>query len=690
MLKSLAFQVTFSTGVSIDRLLTPEQKGSTLITGKNEAGKSLNLEMFAYTLFGSDALRGKLVDYKKLKASSTFEIKGTEYEVFRGKRDAKLLKGTEILAEGVTPVNNRIKEILGFGLDVFKISNWCAQGDIQKLANMMPTERKQMIDEVSGLTQIDSVISWVKDHTKQLRASANAKAEVLVKPVEPTKPEGIASKPDLLSQMAELNRLNTQRAELKVKVNHKPLEPVKPPEAFAQALPEAPKESLAPPLPTEPSFDESKSYGWDEISARNCQAFALAMPAWLVRKLKVEAEIDVLQDNPVESLGIFSWGLLDKMVVEHQTFNEQTSLKAEREALEAKGEVECPKCHHSHYIAGELLKAYPTTFDLVVPKLTLNEISDQRAFLRWEEKLKKAKEASAVVKAEQPMPEEDFENYRNYQREQTIFQHAMDSFKDSMSKHVAHVAKLKAKDLQAALLWDESVASINRANASRKETFDNLVIKYNEACEQHDHDLVEYQKVLASLEAMESYTETNEKFLKAQEGIDTWTHYNFSLSRYNRDLVDYKTGYAEYEKLADLQSQYEQAGKALAEVKLRVKGYLVPSLSKVSSQLLSEMTGGERCSIKISEDFEIVVDGQRLQTLSGSGKDIANLAIRIALGQVLTHKVMPIMMFDEIDAAMDDTRASFTWDCIQKVTDRIGQVLLVSHKDLHAQSTIEI
>jgi DNA repair exonuclease SbcCD ATPase subunit len=147
---------------------------------------------------------------------------------------------------------------------------------------------------------------------------------------------------------------------------------------------------------------------------------------------------------------------------------------------------------------------------------------------------------------------------------------------------------------------------------------------------------------------------------------------------------------ARYKELCVQREQYELAGKALKEVKSRVKGYLVPSLSKVASHLLNQMTGGERSVVEISEDFEIVVDGQSLRTLSGSGKDITNLAIRIALGQVLTHKVFPLMMFDEIDAAMDDTRAQYTWDCIQKITPLIGQVLLVSHKDLNSTHRISV
>ena len=70
MMKSLSYSVTFSNGRTIARELAPSTSGTTLINGKNEAGKSLNLEMFAYALFGSDALRGASSDYKRIKVSA--------------------------------------------------------------------------------------------------------------------------------------------------------------------------------------------------------------------------------------------------------------------------------------------------------------------------------------------------------------------------------------------------------------------------------------------------------------------------------------------------------------------------------------------------------------------------------------------------------------------------------------------
>jgi len=88
--------------------------------------------------------------------------------------------------------------------------------------------------------------------------------------------------------------------------------------------------------------------------------------------------------------------------------------------------------------------------------------------------------------------------------------------------------------------------------------------------------------------------------------------------------------------------------------------------------LIAQMTANQRTNVAIDEDFDILVDGQPLNTLSGSGKAVANLAIRIGLGQVLTNKVFSVLMGDEVDASMDDDRAGYTAECLERLTKSIG------------------
>ena len=117
---------------------------------------------------------------------------------------------------------------------------------------------------------------------------------------------------------------------------------------------------------------------------------------------------------------------------------------------------------------------------------------------------------------------------------------------------------------------------------------------------------------------------------------------------------------------------------------------MLPSLNSVSSQLLFEMTGGELSEVKLDEDFEILVDSKPIAAMSGSEQAVANLAIRLGLGQILTNRVFSVFMGDELDASMDDDRAAYLMECLRRLRGSISQILLVTHKQFEADNTISL
>jgi DNA repair exonuclease SbcCD ATPase subunit len=92
------------------------------------------------------------------------------------------------------------------------------------------------------------------------------------------------------------------------------------------------------------------------------------------------------------------------------------------------------------------------------------------------------------------------------------------------------------------------------------------------------------------------------------------------------------------------------------------------------------MTGGQRSLIEVDQEFDVTVDGQAFSTLSGFGKAVANLALRLGLGQVLTNNVLSVFVGDEIDASMDEDRAENLHNCIQCLAGKISQIIHISHK----------
>jgi DNA repair exonuclease SbcCD ATPase subunit len=294
-----------------------------------------------------------------------------------------------------------------------------------------------------------------------------------------------------------------------------------------------------------------------------------------------------------------------------------------------KGINKCPKCGHEWHIAVEALKEFEGIEEIEKPNF------DEAKLRQWKSDFERAQQRGEIEKELNALfiPEDrssDYQIRRDYERDFL-------KYKKDESEYNEYVTEREDKRNRLAEL------------ATVEE---------------------EYKAVNLSLVSARTYEQALNTFEGLKEAYDK-----------NLGIVNEKKELAE---------QYQKAKQALQKLRLRVKGYLMPSLNSVSSNLLLEMTNGVRNQIVIDEKFNIKVDGQPLQTLSGSGKAVANLAIRIGLGQVLTNKVFSIFMADEIDASMDNERAEYTAQCMHRLSDNISQIFLVSHKRPEADHYIDL
>jgi len=221
---------------------------------------------------------------------------------------------------------------------------------------------------------------------------------------------------------------------------------------------------------------------------------------------------------------------------------------------------------------------------------------------------------------------------------------------------------------------------------------------------QYEANLVTYEREVASYAAWMAERAEKELRLQVFATVDTElqaahaalaeaTAYEKAVERYDVDKAGFDATVARADAAQSKAEAYKTAVAALRELKLTIKSYLVPSLNKVASLLVRQMTEGqvqELTDIQVDEEFNIAVDGQPIDTLNGSGKTVANLAIRIALGQILTNKVFSVLMCDEVDAACDDERAAAIATCLRALTKTIKQVFIVSHKNIEADHYLRL
>ena len=643
MLKRLKYSVTFaSTGRTLENDIAFEP-GLTAIGGPNESGKSTVLEMIRFALFGTAALRGSIEDFAKYSVSLEFQIRGADWRVERAPGKAFLYQDDTIVVTGVTPTNNRIVELFGYGLNVFDIANNCNQGDVEALTRMKPADRKKMVDQVIGFAIIDKVTDYVTENAAEIRGEFKA-----IHPVEPVKPEGDFESSEIIrTKIEELQPLARELSEIRGWLSSTRQAP-----AMPQAVAECSKTEV----------DE-----YDRQRALHAQLAGLPLVVLPVEQLDAmeKAWADYVEyhefkqqhgDRPEQSQAEVE--RLRNLVQAQKRWNERVKLEKAIAGHRAKG-VQCPDCgssfplEHAHVRELEKqLEGYSDAADGEKTEFTedqLNRLSVRAG--AWAGR-------RATVPAKPVLTPRDID----LQRQALALAHIR-----------AELKPLSADPTPRYRAW----------------------LSYVDQKARYDADLVVFAAYSAEKEArilrMRAIEIVEPQLRDLNRQMTQAIEFEGRVAAYDEAVVRFEHDTIRKEAAAERLTQYENAGKGLKLLRSRIKMHLVPSLNAVASHLISEMTGGQRTSIIIDESFTtILVDGQDIATLSGSGKVVANLAIRIGLGQVLTNKVFSVFMGDEIDASMDQDRAGYTAECLNALTGGIKQIVLVSHKQLSAQRHIMI
>ena len=641
MLKRIKFAVTFPTGKALARDIEfPD--GTVAITGKNGTGKSLILEMVTYALWGMEATRGSADDYKRCEVALDFQVKAEDYRIERTAKGAVLsTKDVETGAwkpfvSGTKAVNTKAVELFGYALPVFQVSNLIGQGQIEALGTMRPAERKKLVDNVIGLDAIDTVAEWTNVEALAAKREADAVTETLREPEVPVLPEGYQPSDGLKLLIEQLIKVKTERDEINGWMAHPVPEPCRPTTTVEQTA-----EVLKPLV--------------DDFQAKSAELTTLKNQFALIPEAeRTLAEIETLQAQ----LNIHNaWAEYDAKVAKLParptvitTRDEIASLRAAWATYEAfKGHmVTCPSCEHEFAPAASQ-----------EPAIDHRTIDTQESLiLAWE----RAPEPPAVSRLTvAPIwTQKNLDQYR-------------------IAAEKAKDRKALEKQIKAFKLPADPTADYHTRVKFEADLagYDRLKLRYDQWLLAKSDKMVR----LAEIGDVDGHLKTY------QEQYTAATIYERILRNYETALYAYQEAVEKVKLTQRRSDQYKLAVVALKTLKTRIKSFLVPSLSRVATNLIQQMTEGQHQELKavnISEDFDITVDGQSLETLNGSGKTVANLALRLGLGQILTNRVFSVLMADEVDAACDDERAAAIAGCLRNLTKTIKQVVIVSHKPIEA------
>jgi DNA repair exonuclease SbcCD ATPase subunit len=623
MINDLRYAVSFPTnGVQLRGELS-FQPGSTAISGANGTGKSFVAEMIRYGLFGAKARRGPTSDYKSLDMSLMFEVNGSTYFVVRAKKE-QLESDGEILAVGADAVNKKIIEILGFDLEVFDVVCAANQKESERLTRLTPAKRKELIDNVVGLTTQEQAEKACRDEAKGLAREAEALTRALVPPVEPVKPDLYEPSATLKAELDETIAVLAQLVKLQRVIDAVPPEPQHPGGSECD-------------VETIEKHEHERIRREAQRAALERQLAGIPDPKFTAAQLDeadalAEYDAEVVRRGPKPGLGLSEDVIVTTL-----------GLWAKHRALEEIGDIElnCPNCG-----AG-----FEPGHSSIPPAIDEQRLQDELKRVRaWAEPL-------IEPKGTRLSPEE---------RSTGRMALALAGDKPRLEKELAELKPLP--DCSAEL-------------AFARETNQKLAI-YEAALSQYESRLIDADHARDERAQLPTPKRTpedlNALYTEARVYEERLTDYEIAKERFDELTAEI----AEKQERADA---FMAGARGLVEARRTLKAFLAPSLSRVASHLISQMTANSQrplYSIIVDEDMNITADGQDISTFNGAHATMINLALRLALGQVLVSRVFPVFIGDEIDSDADEANAQAIADALSACKDQVKQIVLISHKRL--------
>lgn len=131
-------------------------------------------------------------------------------------------------------------------------------------------------------------------------------------------------------------------------------------------------------------------------------------------------------------------------------------------------------------------------------------------------------------------------------------------------------------------------------------------------------------------------------------------------------------------------STAEELNRALSDLRTDLNAALRPDLSELASGFLRDLTDGRYTDLELNEDYEaaIVEEGEAKAVISGGEEDVASLALRLAISQMIAERAgqpLSLLVLDEIFGSLDEERRAAVMDLLRGLADRFPQVILITH-----------
>ena len=612
--------------------------GINVLQGKNSSGKSTVIEMLNYSLFGSIALRSAISTYDKaFEVECILNINNVTYKINRTTKDSQIyMLDTDdkylILATGITPVNEYLKGLLTYDYKIFSLTNFCKQHELLKLTSCSPKELINLIEIVSGLDSSYKMLLSLKESRKECKAVIKSLSSTLDN--SSSLNLNFKENSDYESLLKEnLDVLNNFNRVLQTNYESSQLITnlyntfIKIKNKRNKIVTDLNEYKLQLDFKyTEDSLKESK----DSILLYTSTLTNLK------RSLSTYIKPDTTYTN--DFLNVQS-----SLIDQNKEYEEYVRLKNKLE----ESKIVCPNCDHTFHfesedslVSDEVLEVAP-----VKPVLTLREINNLRD---WNAKVN---DYNALVE-EIRVHEESHTTQIT-----TTFINTQLALYESIHQQESLLEYVNTEYSELHVNLEPFV------NTEQENLEDSILNKVNEITD-------EYETTLEEFNNFKNYLDLKRQYIQQQEVIESFQD---NLNTNKENLLTYNL-------LFDV----------LENVKKTIQQESFPVLNSVASDILSQITGGERNKVFITETFKIEVDDNDIETIEGSGKVIANLALRVALLSTFYKDTFLVCLFDEIDESLHEDRFEYMEESFNKLAEQGYQLILSSHKNYSVDNIINM
>lgn len=136
--------------------------------------------------------------------------------------------------------------------------------------------------------------------------------------------------------------------------------------------------------------------------------------------------------------------------------------------------------------------------------------------------------------------------------------------------------------------------------------------------------------------------------------------------------------------LADEVALLNELERAFGDLRTELVLQLRPELAERAAGFLQQLTRGRYADLELSEEYvaTIVEDGEPKPVISGGEEDVVNLALRLAISQMIAERAgqpLSLLVLDEIFGSLDEERRESVLVLLRAIADRFPQVIVISH-----------